>query len=32
MTMADIHILGVTNVAKLLTGSADLCTGDLQCS
>jgi len=31
MTMVDVHMLGVPNVAELLTGSADLCTGDLQC-
>ena len=28
MTMADVHMLGVPNVATVLTGSADLCTGD----
>jgi len=27
MTIADVHMLGVPNVAELLTGSADLCTG-----
>ena len=32
MTMADVHMLGVPNVAERLTGSADLCTGDLECS
>ena len=32
MTMADVHRLGVPNMAELLTGSADLCTGDLECS
>ena len=32
MTMADVHILGVPNVAEFLTGSANLCTGDLECS
>ena len=32
MTMANVHILGVPNVAKLLKGSADLCTGDFECS
>ena len=28
MTMADVYMLGVPNVAEFLTGSADLCTGD----
>ena len=32
MTMADVHMLGVLNVAELLTGSADLCIGDLECT
>ena len=32
MTMADVNILGVPNVAELLTESADLCTLDLECS
>jgi len=34
MTMANVHVhvLGVPKVAELLTGSADLFTGDLQCS
>ena len=32
MTMADVRMLGVPNVVELLTGSADLCTGDLEFS
>ena len=32
MTIAYVYILGVPKMAELLTGSADLCTGDLEFS